>query len=1103
MNVNLVKMIDVKNQKKERLARVTALSRIHRSRGNGASGEMNLQTVYQLLFSKWKHYFGGMSQRALPNKILMFYTKTSYGDQTFSKPFGSTYMSHCKNGIEGISDDSEAIVVLSGYLSGSIAKKIEQKGWNTEELRQDLLKVFFEESDKTGLYDLVRQWEEENTDDWSPELWEERLFDVFAVACLRNNVKALHKSDGAAAENQMIEEMLRENLYDFESVGSFQRKYIPVFLQQGGYDRDKKRFTYSQGSSVTLPQLLETNGRAVLIGRDGAGKTTLLLSYLLYYHQLCQGEILPEWYSSDSQTAVTLPYDRIICINGKDIGEKFCYNLENYIQDFGRILHYKNAQPRTLIVVDGLEAVLNSSHDDVEIKPRMMLLVMLRKYLAAHPDVHFLMTATDSAFNKRDDMTKFFSETDSAVYRIVPPDVEEFNAYCDKNKVSDPMREKILRAIRNNGGIKKIINTHLMLSYFMYITQRDSGVIVIRSELQLLREIADLNFTIACADLSIGNAPVNEYDLKSVVALIALMMTERSLKRIAVYSDEKQFPLNDNSMELMLLGERLNSLDRFLTENSCLIDDGLEEPFCPKEGLNESFHEKIEKLIDLLRRSHIPFIRIINDESKQQSYFEFSSPVWQNYFASYALANGIGLERVTSGSARRLYLSKRIEDLCFGEEEQDENMLRAWINIIANASILNREIAKDYIDTIAGYALNPSPKWRKARECATLILLKIFRNNPSVDTSTRLECISFALSYYFYHYQLDDFDAILRFSTHRKSFCHHLLKTFFSDVNDGSAIPRYLFCAGYICYRWIPIAEIEKPRTPEELAEIAMRHIDESEEDCNSAENVAEYCRRFNKGGFTSERAMKPQFLMGVMALCNYYWQGSAETQLTEMTRLFHSSTQMSTSVEINDLLLRLTQYPDWRIRNVACFALTHIGSYEMDCTPEGEVTVIPLWHRGYWLNSVIECDFDARQMAIASNSSEKAPLCGALRLLTLVHVSAEDYGLARNNFTDLSEKETLYRQLWNRYLDDVKRFSDKADYDGNSQRYLALIFKICFLLGIWGENVKSSGSDNPVLILLRLKAKCGDKNLGLKYDREQLLFEDLRAIAAEWGLHE
>ena len=246
---------------------------------------------------------------------------------------------------------------------------------------------------------------------------------------------------------------------------------------------------------------------------------------------------------------------------------------------------------------------------------------------------------------------------------------------------------------------------------------------------------------------------------------------------------------------------------------------------------------------------------------------------------------------------------------------------------------------------------------------------------------------------------------------------------------------------------------------------------------------------------------MKPQFLMGVMALCNYYWQGSAETLLTEIARLSYSSAPMSTSSEINGLLLRLTQYPDWRIRNVACFALTHIGAYELDCTSAAEVTVIPPSERRHWLDYIIESDFDARQMAASSHSSEKSPLCGALRLLTLVRISAEDYGIARSSFTDLLQKESMYRQLWNDYLDDVKRCSDTADDDGNSRRYLALIFKICFLLGIWREEIRRPGSDNPIWILLRLKDRLGKKKIGLKYDREELLFDDIRAIVREWEL--
>ena len=1107
MSVNLVKRIDIRNHPKGRLPRVTALSGTHRGRGDGVLGGLNLQTVYTLLFSDWKPYFSGISQKLLPNNILVYYTKQSCLDEKCLKPFSTSVMSRCKNGSEGISDNSEAIAILSGYLAGKIVEKLRQQLWNGEALRRDILGILDAETDKTGLDDFIRLLDKKSMSAMTDDKLESLLFDFFAAACLRNNVMPTVRSGDTPDEARMLEEMLRTNLYDFENVALFQSKYIPVFLAQGGYDGEQKRFTYAASSPVTLPKVLTTNGRALLIGRDGAGKTTLLLSFLLYYHQLCERKSPPEWYTSEHFMAQKPPYDTVICINGKDIGEKYYDNPDSYIQYFGKTLHFKGAQQRTLLVVDGLEAVLNISYEDALIKPRGNFLVMLRKYLAANPDVHFLMAATESAFNNKenkdaeDNMTKFFSETDCAVYRIVPPDIKEFNAYCDKNNVAAPMRDKILRTIRNNREIQEIISTHLMLSYFMRITLRHSGVIAIRSELQLLREIAEFNIMTACADLASDRTPIQEYDVKSIIALFALMMTERSFKRIPVYADDGRNQTNDNSMERMLWGERLNSTDRFLSENSYMKEDGLRIPFIPNESRKVSVRDKIEKLVDLLRRSHIPFIRIMNDDSGQQTYFEFSSSVWQNYFASYALANGIGLEKDTSIEARRQYLSERIKALCFGEEEQDENMLSAWSSIIANAPILNREIAKGYIDTIAEYAVNSSPKWRRARECATLILLKIIRNNPFIDTSLRLKCIHYALSYYFYHFQLDDFDAILRFSTHRESICRHLLTTFFTDVKNNTAIPRYLFCVGYICYRWIPIAELERPRTPEELTEIAMRYVDGSEEDCNSEETVAAFCRRFNSGGFTSGRSMKPQFLMGVMALCNYYWQGSAETLLTEIARLSYSSAPMSTSSEINGLLLRLTQYPDWRIRNVACFALTHIGAYELDCTSAAEVTVIPPSERRHWLDYIIESDFDARQMAASSHSSEKSPLCGALRLLTLVRISAEDYGIARSSFTDLLQKESMYRQLWNDYLDDVKRCSDTADDDGNSRRYLALIFKICFLLGIWREEIRRPGSDNPIWILLRLKDRLGKKKIGLKYDREELLFDDIRAIVREWEL--
>lgn len=1116
------------------LERIPALS-IHRSRGSGGEGSLNLQRLFHLLFGAkaaagdgeplcysgaWKRLSVTKNQKMLPGDIYRFFTGKAYEGEPFSAPFSESYLSQLKKGNKELSEEAHYgdIFLLSGFLARRAAQNAMALGC-VGQLVKGVETILSEEIDKTGLTGLLEDAAAFDAAHPDEERLYALLYDFLVIACMRRNTVG---SGSGKAYNGY--DAFLTSVFEHGDAAVFKEQYIPVFLTENRFNAESEPVPLEENALPTLAAALAAKNRVIVFGGGGTGKTTVLRALAAYYQDVsdpCAKLDALQWYSDGTAPALASRYSEITWIRGRDIGDSFHNDFRSYVTDDTVIYREKASEEdaaqrkKKLIVVDGLDDIPLQC-DNNSVPPREVFLNSLKALLCADSGVDTVITSGEQGLKELNHhLLGFVSETGAHVYRITPPDRELIRAACRKRQISEELQEKILPLIDNNQAIREITSTHHMLSHFLDVTKRDGGMIPIRSQHHLLRDIVDIN-VIHTADVSSQNVPVNEYDIKSVLGLLALTISEHCIRSNRFFSGIPVFAggAGDGySIEELLADRRSMALDMFLTENSCL------RPLCDAATAKQ----RAESLVAQFRTNQSPFVRIISDVRKKNKTLVFSSEIWLYYFSSYAVSNGIGIGkgadghrpvdplrlRRTSRSGMRYrvfafyddtieYVNARIFELCVKNRYQNESVLRAWMEIIAEAAIFGRKHAHKYLRELAEYAADPSPRNRTAREFATRTTLKILRNSPFLTTNDWKKSSETALSYYLYHDQLEDFDAILRFSNRRETFCKYLFEIFFRDVRNQCPIPRFIFSTGYIFLRWIPIEAAQSGAGWEALAETALRNIDSRRDELNPLDKLVDranelYLKAANHQLTEDEM---PFYLLCVMAICSHYWLGSKQTLFTEIRSHSELSCELTVNNEINRCLIRLMQAGDWRIRNLAGFALTHIISYAIDnCNGsafqilQADATPDARYAR---LLEIINADYETRKQAERAEACDKTPFCGALRLMTVVPIAADDYGKVGGLFpTD--EPKAYYRRLWETYLRNVR---DNRRDGGHSQRYLMLFFRICFLLGVWDDGIAASGADNPMEILFELKNKAAGSNIGLRYDREEMLFKEIRAIA-------
>lgn len=889
--------------------------------------------------------------------------------------------------------------------------------------------------------------------------------------------------------------------------------YVPTKLCQA--NNDGERFTTSViGSECGLEKVLR-NKRSFILGASGTGKTIALQAIAI---GRCQRKN-KKYGNNILLESTELDNNRIFLMRCSDI--KWTHDcFDEYIKDSIISLKYsetkkatnnielekilKYAESGMILLVDGIEKIATSAE-------RESFLNCLNEFLNIYPRTRLVLTALPNVWCGSKSIVDFCDEMEAIPYLIQPFSENDVCEYCQKwSRVfgsKDYIAKKTAEMVSRDKNLKRLLGSPLLLSYFLATIAPEKNAIF-SSELMLISAMVDVATREFIAD-NIKQYQIIKYDIKAPLGVLALYMCLHNLTEIPL-SVQGSNNLNSLSVEEVYREPAiLQALDLYLSDQSSIRRKS------PSEFLR--------------RIKAYPFIsiesRLVSEGGNLNpcDFLSFSSPVFQEYFASYAIGKGclIGINTnkgITTFDTVVEFTKSWVNCTCQINNRNNDVSIDKFIKIIADAAIISRPYACNFIDGLIPFAADLSISCRTMREFAVRCLLRILANGANLSTSKWIEATDHALRYCLYHQQLDDLELIIKSSPRRELFVKHIYNSFCDSVDRGDPWPSYEWCIGYILFNWYDLSErscdsgvsvFHEKESDSDFCKKILKRINSKPRPNNICElEKTIYDNRCLVDSNNNTDTLSSTAIAMVASLCSAIWIIARNTRIAE---LFDEKTDAYTGVENSviskstiELLFKLMKHRDQRVANQVCFSIVHC------CTIKSSgqnITVSEVLDRNRIKGegiSAIYADYDGRQ----SEKDGMHALCGGVRYFTIAYIEKVDYGIWGAD-EPVSE---FYFSLWNRYGGCTSAELISIPKDKDYQRSLMLLFKICFLVGAWkgaeGDDFDPRSAITPIKQLFKIKypnydvlsdaapnTQTGMNQIGLSYDREEEFFQNLRDL--------
>ncbi len=864
--------------------------------------------------------------------------------------------------------------------------------------------------------------------------------------------------------------------------------------------------------TVSLDEAIENSKSMFLLGKSGSGKTIALHSVAM---RKCEKD------KQDAEAFPMIPKLRdkhIFVMQCGDINDSFSgipekRRFERYIEESIRRIrytgedgqvsgvepdpyechrYYKNVMQdaeagKLLLLIDGLDHLnceVSSRGGD---NARKLFFDALKGFIDAHPGVQYILTAAPDTYCGDKSLYEYSREMSAQVYMLAPFSDDDVVLFCRKwSKLTgrtDEFAETSARTI-NTSELRGLLELPMLLSCFLSTVSADRTNISM-SELMLISatvDIATRNFIAVEHDEPVdglerqGSRLIYKYDVKIPLAYIALSMTKHNYEKIPLYRSRRGEYLcsaEDILFPKGVLNGIAPAMDPYLTDQSYV-----------RRGMLAQFFRQLSE-----GENKYPFINITKqyvtaeEGSVECEFLSFSSPIFQNYFCSYAIGKGCRTESVKELIAG----DKGLASFCRFTEPRDESKFRRRVRIIADAAIISRIGAAEYVDVLVELASSTYVYRRRYRELAVFTLVRILGRSPILPEEKWKEAVDAALEYSLYHEQLDDIRRILRSAPRKQTFFNHIYTRFYNSVLNQYPIPSFNWLMGYIALNWMPLtqslaslqANYDQFHSDEIFEEISHR----LESGVPVDNNINVLCERINEAIYGKVEA--PLLMMLVSAFCSHFWMAARDTVIAEslhrqrMSRIgtCDSNDAVSASDTISEeqvkLLLSLLSYigdshaDTQRLVNQVCYSLVHCRAIQKNgklqvVAPMDNLSV--LLHDNY-LENIVSADYHGR---LAKRKNGHNCLCGGVRAMTVIDITRSDYGRCADD-----ARRQLYHEIWlkNGGVDNngvQQGFSHDEDERGDNTRKLMLIFKLCYLSGAYGDT--DADAIMPIKQLLMLK---------------------------------
>ena len=729
--------------------------------------------------------------------------------------------------------------------------------------------------------------------------------------------------------------------------------------------------------------------------------------------------------------------------------------------------YYNNKKP-LLFIIDGLEEFVSDNNKSAEEK-RYIFLNSLCNFCNDHPNVKFIISSTPSAVVSLENIPEF---------NLCAPSDADINAFCkrwiklfpsDYNNLKNPAIE-LSKAIIKNAALRSTIDSPQMIMFFLTAAKTDGINTQYYSQLHMMRVIAS-----TCLHTLISKHSIDRYDFLIPLSFLALKCCEMNLNGLPIYDANP-------SVESILTDSNNHKLmSAYLTDDSELLSYKI---------------KKIDSFIKVAK--DFPLIIVSDGENAR---LDFTTPTWCAFYASYALAQELIAEPLSQ------YIDKKMEELsCDYSIKVNDEYIKMWISVLARTAKLSRRRAEDIVAVLEKYASDFTPKKRKGREIAIYTLLKILRNRAFISDELRKDSIFVSLSYYFYFNQIDDFVSLITSSCYRKSIVNYMFNEFMGSITSTPAepIPLFLWVIGYMMFKFTDLSawngDIKSAET-----KILLNIESKKDFSLTNANNAINRLDDFDKFSISSK-------ILYTLACASFIWQTYGLQSKKNIGQLkFTNNIDSTLSFNINQyqaFFINILSNDDFRLSNIAGFALTHLTTAQIDGTYNDNI--IENLSAVEKLKQILRSDYMARQ---AFDSYNNAPnqkhkntqtFCGALRLLTTLSPKVEQYGLCCDIDYNIN---SYYKNIWNYYSEIVDEGKSSTVTD-NAKRYLMLCFKLCFLVGAFDENVSSCVKpieklwnlkypESPIADYLFESDNLPDSDivLGLDYDNENEFFQYILSL--------